>query len=426
MSECPAHAPADHPKLPREKVGVLIANLGTPDDTSYWPMRRYLNEFLSDQRVIDYPKWKWQPILQGIVLTIRPFKSGAAYRSIWNEEANESPLMTITKQQVAKLTTALHDRYGDQVMVDYCMRYGNPSIPERLTAMKDAGCERILLAPLYPQYCAATTATVVDKAGETLSKMRWQPSLRTLPPYHDDPLYIDALADDLARQLDALDFEPELLMLSFHGMPERTLHLGDPYHCHCQKTARLLEARMNRPDLRFRTTFQSRFGRAKWLEPATDTVLAEEGAKGTRRIAIAAPGFSADCLETLEELADVDTTLVFYETAPRLTKSLAAIAEALPNRNVAVARELTKLHEELRPGLPHGLIAYYEAHPPKGEIVLLVGPPPERVASPEYAEQLLADALRTLKPSQAAGQVAKATGLDRKELYARALELRSE
>ena len=189
------------------------------------------------------------------------------------------------------------------VTVDWAMRYGNPSIPERLTAMKDAGCERILLAPLYPQYCAATTATVVDKAGETLSKMRWQPSLRTLPPYHDDPLYIDALADDLARQLDALDFEPELLMLIFHGMPERTLHLGDPYHCHCQKTARLLEARMNRPGLRFRTTFQSRFGRAKWLEPATDTVLAEEGAKGTRRIAIAAPGFSADCLETLEELA---------------------------------------------------------------------------------------------------------------------------
>jgi ferrochelatase len=216
---------------------------------------------------------------------------------VWTEDG--SPLAAITKAQAEKMQA----RLGEGVTVDWAMRYGNPSIPERLTAMKDAGCERILLAPLYPQYCAATTATVVDKAGETLSKMRWQPSLRTLPPYHDDPLYIDALADDLARQLDALDFEPELLMLSFHGMPERTLHLGDPYHCHCQKTARLLEARMNRPDLRFRTTFQSRFGRAKWLEPATDTVLAEEGAKGTRRIAIAAPGFSADCLETLEELA---------------------------------------------------------------------------------------------------------------------------
>ena len=289
--------PADHPPVRSGRIGVLIVNLGTPDGADAKSVKRYLGEFLSDKRVVEIPAIAWQPILRGIILNTRPKKSAHAYQQVWTEDG--SPLAAITKAQAE----AMQKRLGDGVTVDWAMRYGNPSIPERLTAMKDAGCERILLAPLYPQYCAATTATVVDKAGETLSKMRWQPSLRTLPPYHDDSLYIDALADDLARQLDALDFEPELLMLSFHGMPERTLHLGDPYHCHCQKTARLLEARMNRPDLRFRTTFQSRFGRAKWLEPATDTVLAEEGAKGTRRIAIAAPGFSADCLETLEELA---------------------------------------------------------------------------------------------------------------------------
>jgi ferrochelatase len=285
--------PADHPSVRSGGVGVLIVNLGTPDGADAKSVKRYLGEFLSDRRVVEIPAIAWQPILRGIILNTRPKKSA----QVWTEDG--SPLAAITKAQAEKMQA----RLGEDVMVDWAMRYGNPSIPERLTAMKDAGCERILLAPLYPQYCAATTATVVDKAGETLSKMRWQPSLRTLPPYHDDPLYIDALAQDLTRQLDALDFKPELLMLSFHGMPERTLHLGDPYHCHCQKTARLLEARMNRPNLRFRTTFQSRFGRAKWLEPATDTVLAEEGARGTKRIAIAAPGFSADCLETLEELA---------------------------------------------------------------------------------------------------------------------------
>ena len=297
MTWQPQSLPADHPPVRSGKIGVLIVNLGTPDGADAKSVKRYLGEFLSDKRVVEIPAIAWQPILRGIILNTRPKKSAHAYQQVWTE--NGSPLAAITKAQAEKMQA----RLGETVTVDWAMRYGNPSIPERLTAMKDAGCERILLAPLYPQYCAATTATVVDKAGETLSKMRWQPSLRTLPPYHDDPLYIDALAQDLTRQLDALDFEPELLMLSFHGMPERTLHLGDPYHCHCQKTARLLEARMSRPSLRFRTTFQSRFGRAKWLEPATDTVLAEEGAKGTRRIAIAAPGFSADCLETLEELA---------------------------------------------------------------------------------------------------------------------------
>tara|TARA_R100000900_G_scaffold94368_1_gene73212 strand:- start:168 stop:896 length:729 start_codon:yes stop_codon:yes gene_type:complete len=197
----------------------------------------------------------------------------------------------------------MQQRLGDEVKVDWAMRYGTPSIPERIEALMAAGCERILLAPLYPQYSGATTATVVDKAADKLREMRWQASLRTLPPYHDDPAYIDALASDLSRQIDALDFAPEVLLLSFHGMPQRTLELGDPYHCHCQKTSRLLQERLARPGLRFRTTFQSRFGPAKWLAPATDDTLEEEARAGTKRLAIAAPGFSADCLETLEELA---------------------------------------------------------------------------------------------------------------------------
>ena len=294
--------PADHPPVQSGKIGVLLVNLGTPDAPEAGPVRRYLAEFLSDRRVVEIPAIAWQPILRGIILNTRPKKSAHAYAQVWTEDG--SPLAAITKAQ----TDALRERMeGTGVSVDYAMRYGTPSIPERLTAMKDAGCERILLAPLYPQYSGATTATVVDKAGETLSKLRWQMSLRTLPPYHDDPLYLDALEADLTRQLDALDFAPEVLLLSFHGMPQRTLELGDPYHCHCRKTARLLEARIARHDrfggMRIRTSFQSRFGPAKWLEPATDDVIAEEAGKGTKRLAIAAPGFSADCLETLEELA---------------------------------------------------------------------------------------------------------------------------
>ena len=289
--------PADHPHVKSGKIGVLLINLGTPDAPDRKSVKRYLAEFLSDRRVVELPAIAWQPILRGIILNTRPQKSAEAYAKVWSEDG--SPLAAITKRQAEALQTQL----GEAVMVDWAMRYGSPAISEQLTAMKDKGCERILIAPLYPQYSGATTATVMDKVGETLSKMRWQASLRTLPPYHDDPAYIDALASDTKRQLAALDFEPELLMLSFHGMPQRTLDLGDPYHCHCRKTARLLEGALQRPGLRFVTTFQSRFGPAKWLEPATDTTLEEEAAKGTKRIAIATPGFSADCLETLEELA---------------------------------------------------------------------------------------------------------------------------
>jgi ferrochelatase len=247
--------------------------------------------------VVEIPPIAWQPILRGVILNTRPKKSAHAYSQVWTEDG--SPLAAITAKQAQRL----QERLGDDVKVAYAMRYGRPAIAAELQALLDAGCERILLAPLYPQYCAATTATVVDAAGDALKGMRRQPSLRTLPPYYDDRTYISALAIDLRAQLDALDFAPEALLLSFHGMPERTLHLGDPYHCHCRKTARLLEEALARPGLRFVTTFQSRFGRAKWLEPATDAVLAGEAAKGTKRLAIAAPGFAADCLETLEELA---------------------------------------------------------------------------------------------------------------------------
>lgn len=289
--------PADHPEVRTGAIGVLLVNLGTPDAPTPAAVRRYLAEFLSDPRVVEIPPLVWQPILRGIVLRTRPKRSAHAYGQVWTEAG--SPLAAITAEQAEKLQA----RLGESVKFAHAMRYGRPAIADELRALHDAGCERILLAPLYPQYCGATTATVVDAAADALKAMRWQPTLRTLPPYHDDPAYIGALAADLGAQLDALDFAPEVLLLSFHGMPERTLHLGDPYHCHCRKTARLLEEALARPGLRFATTFQSRFGRAKWLEPATDAVLAEEAARGTKRLAVAAPGFAADCLETLEELA---------------------------------------------------------------------------------------------------------------------------
>jgi len=278
-------------------VGILLVNLGTPDAPTPRAVKRYLREFLSDRRVVEIPAYAWQPILRGIVLQTRPKRSAHAYAQVWTEQG--SPLAAITAEQAERLQA----RLGDAVKVSYAMRYGRPAIAAELQALMAAGCERILLAPLYPQYCAATTATVVDRAADALRAMRWQPALRTLPPYYDDPGYVGALAKDLAAQLDALPFDPQVLLLSFHGMPERTTQLGDPYYRHCLETARLLDDALARPGLRFITSFQSRFGRAKWLEPATSTVLAKEAARGTKRLAIAAPGFAADCLETLEELA---------------------------------------------------------------------------------------------------------------------------
>ena len=286
--------PAGHPAIPSRNIGVLLTNLGTPDAPDTRSVKRYLGEFLSDRRVVEIPPIAWQPILRGIILNTRPKKSAHAYGLVWSEEG--SPLAAITRRQARGLEGA----FGDGVIVDYAMRYGNPAIADRLGALKAAGCERILIAPLYPQYCAATTATANDKAFVALAGMRWQPAIRTLPPYHDDPAYIAALKDSIETQIAALDFVPERIIASFHGMPKRTLELGDPYHCHCQKTARLLSEAMGRELI---VAFQSRFGPAKWLGPATDETLEALPAQGVRKVAVVAPGFSADCLETLEELA---------------------------------------------------------------------------------------------------------------------------
>ncbi len=285
--------PPDHPAIPAPRIGVLLVNLGTPDEANPKAVKRYLAEFLSDRRVVEIPALLWQPLLHGIILNTRPKKSAHAYSQVWTDQG--SPLAAITRAQAEALQGA-----WPGVMVDWAMRYGRPAIAERLAAMKEAGCERILVAPLYPQYCAATTATANDKAFAALAAMRWQPAVRTLPPYHDDPTYIDALAASVRTSLAALDFTPDAVIASFHGMPQRTLDLGDPYHCHCQKTARLLGEALGRELI---VAFQSRFGRAKWLEPATDATLAALPAKGVKKVAIVAPGFSADCLETLEELA---------------------------------------------------------------------------------------------------------------------------
>lgn len=285
--------PADHPSIAAPRIGVLLVNLGTPEAPDAPSVRRYLAQFLSDRRVVEIPQILWQPILRGIILNTRPRKSAHAYAQVWTDDG--SPLAAITRAQNAALQVAL----GDVVQVAYAMRYGEPAIGAAIDEMVAAGCQRILIAPLYPQYCAATTATVVDAVGAHLAGLRWQPALRYLPPYHDDAAYIGALKTSIEAGLAALDFTPDVLLASFHGMPERTLHLGDPYHCQCRKTARLLADALGHP---VEVAFQSRFGRAKWLEPATDATLERLG-KESKSVAIFAPGFAADCLETLEELA---------------------------------------------------------------------------------------------------------------------------
>ncbi|MDP8994973.1 MAG: ferrochelatase [Pseudomonadota bacterium] len=286
--------PEAHPPVPPPKVGVLLVNLGTPDAPEPGAVRLYLKEFLSDPRVVEIPQLVWQPILRAVVLTTRPRKSARAYRQVWTEQG--SPLAAITARQARALAGA----FGEDVIVDHAMRYGRPAIGERIGRLIEQGCDRILIAPLYPQYSGATTATANDAAFAHLRRLRRQPAVRTLPPYYDDPAYIAALAQATRESLAALDFEPQALVASFHGMPQRTLELGDPYHCHCRKTARLLEEALGRELV---VAFQSRFGRAKWLGPATDEVLAALPAKGVTRLAVLAPGFAADCLETLEELA---------------------------------------------------------------------------------------------------------------------------
>lgn len=301
--ERPKFAPADHPVIPAEKTGVLLANLGTPDHYSYWPMRRYLNEFLSDRRVIDYSAWKWQPLLQLIILTKRPFTSGEAYKSIWNEEKGESPLMTVTRDQAEKLDLKLQALYGDQVMVDFCMRYGNPSTKSKVRKMVEAGCRRILFFPLYPHYAGATSATANDQFFRALMEETWQPTARVVEPYFDNPIYIDALAQSVENAYSAASERPELLVVSYHGMPKRYLMQGDPYHCQCQKTTRLLKTRLGWQDSDIITTFQSVFGPEEWLRPYTvEEVARQAREEGKKKIAVIAPAFSSDCIETLEEI----------------------------------------------------------------------------------------------------------------------------
>ncbi len=298
--------PADHAEIMAASIGVLLVNLGTPDGTSYWPIWRYLREFLSDKRVIERPRITWYPILYGVILNTRPKKSGAAYDAIWNRELDESPLRTFTRSQSKKLAADLGGQdpgTQDNIIVDWAMRYGQPSIAERLEHLRAKGCERILIFPLYPQYAAATTATVNDKAFETLQAMRWQPAIRTVPPYFDEPVYIEALAGSIEEHLGSLDFEPEIVLASYHGLPQSYCDKGDPYSCHCKKTSRLLLERLGWPEERLMTTFQSRFGPAEWLQPYTDKTVEALAKKGVKRLAIINPGFASDCLETLEEIS---------------------------------------------------------------------------------------------------------------------------
>jgi ferrochelatase len=280
-------------------VGVLLVNLGTPDATDYWSMRRYLKEFLSDRRVIEENPLKWWLVLNLIILTVRPARKGRDYDKIWNRKRNESPLKTVTRAQSEKLGKVL----GRNVTVDWAMRYGNPSIPSRLAALQKAGCDRILVMPLYPQYAAATTATVCDKVFDALAVMRWQPTLRVTPPYYDEPGYIDALAGSLKSSLAKLKFKPDVVLASFHGMPEEYVAKGDPYRSQCEETARLLRKKLGMNESKLRLTFQSRFGPAEWLKPYTDKTVEALAKKGVKNLAIITPGFAADCLETLEEIA---------------------------------------------------------------------------------------------------------------------------
>ena len=301
--------PDNHPPVKQEKIGVLMLNLGTPDGYDYWNMRQYLSEFLSDQRVIDYPKWFWQPLLQGIILTSRPFRSGKAYKSIWNHEKGESPLKTYMRDITTKISKQFKSK---DIVFEWGMRYGNPSTELGIQNLVDQGCRKILLFALYPQYSASTTATAYDKAFDALKKQTWQPSVRTVGPWHDDPAYIDILANSVETHLKKTKAKPEVLLTSFHGVPKRYLMQGDPYHCQCQKTSRLVREKLGWPADKWICTFQSRFGPEEWLQPYTDKTIEKLATDGVKRMAIISPAFATDCLETLEELA-IENHDVFLE-----------------------------------------------------------------------------------------------------------------
>ena len=337
----PSVLPADHPPVASGRIGVLLVNLGTPDATDYWSMRRYLKEFLSDRRVIEENRLKWWLVLNLIILTVRPAAKGRDYDTSWNRERDESPLKTITRAQAEKLGARLAP-VDARITVDWAMRYGNPSIASRLDALQKAGCERILIVPLYPQYSAATTATVADKAFDALKTMRWQPAVRIAPPWHDDPVYIEAVASSLEAELKKLPFKPEMILASFHGVPKDYLLKGDPDHCHCQKTARLLRARLGLDERKFMLTFQSRFGTAEWLQPYTDKTVQALAERGVKNLAIVTPGFVADCLETLEEIA-VENGEIFRQYGGENFAAIPCLNDSEPGMDVirhVVLREL--------------------------------------------------------------------------------------
>ncbi|WP_085899932.1 ferrochelatase [Kiloniella majae] len=324
--------PENHPQIPAEKVGVLLMNLGTPDGTDYWSMRRYLSEFLSDPRVIEAPKWLWQIILQGIILTTRPSKSGEAYKEIWNKEKDESPLRTITRDQAEKLQTALAEEYPN-VIVDWGWRYGNPAVKERIEDLQKQGCNRILLFALYPQYSATTTATAYDKCFDTLKTMRWQPSVRCVPAYHDAPVYIDALATSVKEGIEKLSWKPDVTIASFHGLPVEYHEKGDPYYCHCAKTARLLREKLGWSEDKLKLCFQSLFGPKEWLKPYTQPTVEEMARNGVKNLVILTPGFSVDCVETLEEI-DIGVREAFLDNGGENFAFIPCLNDSVGGMNV--------------------------------------------------------------------------------------------
>ena len=287
----------DHPEVKFGKTGLLIINLGTPDTTSWWDIRRYLKEFLSDRRVIEVNPIIWQIILNLFILTFRPSKTAHAYKKIWRKESNESPLLYFTKRQTDELKSKLEN---DKILVDYAMRYGNPSIKARLNRLKENGCENIVILPLYPQYAAATTATVCDEVYRSLMEMRWQPSLQIIPHYESEPLYINAIANSIEKKIKEINWKPDLIIASYHGIPKSYFNKGDPYHCYCHKTTRLIKEKFYKIEIQ--TTFQSRFGPQEWLTPYTDETLEALPEKGVKNLLVICPGFASDCVETLEEI----------------------------------------------------------------------------------------------------------------------------
>ena len=287
----------DHPEVKFGKTGILLINLGTPDSTGWWDIRKYLKEFLSDRRVIEVNPILWQVILNLFILTFRPSKTAHAYKKIWRKESNESPLLYFTRNQAEKLNSKIGD---EKIIVDFAMRYGNPSIKSKLNMLKDAGCENIIILPLYPQYAAATTATVCDEVFRSLMSMRWQPSLQVVPHYESEPIYIEALIKSIKKKLEDINWKPDLIISSYHGIPKKYFDKGDPYHCYCHKTTRLMKE--NFKDIDIQTTFQSRFGPQEWLTPYTDKTLESLPGKGIKNLLVICPGFSSDCVETLEEI----------------------------------------------------------------------------------------------------------------------------